>query len=300
MAKLHNPTVGLLLTVLSLQGTRGDLLSVFSNAGGAATLPCNNVQLHYPNCSSTTWIFSRNGNVSTEEVAHGNIRPDNSHRSERLSVLSNCSLCIADVTTEDAGFYTCRQYAKGNKSKDDMFIYHSVLHITSRGTDRDVGSKVTLHCLLHTHYDCETVVYNRTVHLSWVDEEGVELQNTTHLQISRESPCSTTLTVQLRDPNSVHTQWTWTCLLTAGGQVQTSVDYTIIARVKPLRAQVVTRGPGAATTPECVFSVEIPIRLSIFFMVLIVPGLIGTVHLMRRRKQTSREASPAIELQVLN
>src|SRR4029434_3106437 len=33
---------------------------------------------------------------------------------------------------------------------------------------------------------------------------------------------------------------------------------------------------------------EIAIRLPIFFIVLILPGLIATVHSVRRRKQTSR------------
>ncbi|XP_041950727.1 uncharacterized protein LOC121711312 isoform X2 [Alosa sapidissima] len=326
MAKLHNPTVGLLLTVLLLlQGTRGDFISVFSSAGGAVTLPCNNVMILFPRCSSTTWTYNKN-KVTVEEVKFGRVRPGITRRSERLSLLRNCSLHITNVTSEDAGLYTCQQYEKGNKSREDAQVYHSVIHITKK----ESGSEVTLDCHLHTYENFQSLVYNTNTLLSWVDEAGLDLQNTDDLQVRQKFPSYTTLTGKLRALSPTLTPRTWTCQLTAGGQVQTSATYTIDEPVKPARTTAVTRRPapsplssaaaaapppeattaaappplpaGATTAPVCVcmFSVEIPIRLSIFFMVLIVPGLIGTVHLMRRRKQTSREASPAIELQVLN
>ncbi|KAG5277516.1 hypothetical protein AALO_G00118510 [Alosa alosa] len=129
MAKLHNPTVGLLLTVLLLlQGSRGDSITVFSGAGGAATLSCENVISHYPDCSSTVWIYSRNTETTVRVVHLGKIRPDYTPRAERLRLLSDCSLHITDVTTEDAGVYTCRQYqSDGSQYGPDTPVYLSVL-----------------------------------------------------------------------------------------------------------------------------------------------------------------------------
>ncbi|XP_076128714.1 uncharacterized protein LOC143109798 isoform X2 [Alosa pseudoharengus] len=130
MAKLHKPTVGLLLTVLLLlQGSRGDSITpVFSSAGGAATLPCKNVISTYPDCSSTTWLYNRNTEATVTVVQLGKISPDYTPRAERLRLLSNCSLHITDVTTEDAGLYTCRQYQSGGSQYgSDAPVYLSVL-----------------------------------------------------------------------------------------------------------------------------------------------------------------------------
>lgn len=112
--------INCLLTVIS-----GDSRTfVYSSAGVTAILPCANVLSHYPNCSSTTWIYDKDGNASAEEVVtHGITRKAN-----RLSLLSNCSLRITDVITEDAGVYTCRQYPNGTKHGKDAVVHHLVLH----------------------------------------------------------------------------------------------------------------------------------------------------------------------------
>ena len=81
---------------------------VFSSVGGNATLHCSNVV--YPNCSSTVWdeLESRE-----ELILHGKMNPDvDTHRAKRLSLLSDCSLHITDVTPEDAGLYLCEQYLR--------------------------------------------------------------------------------------------------------------------------------------------------------------------------------------------
>ncbi|XP_041951069.1 uncharacterized protein LOC121711490 isoform X2 [Alosa sapidissima] len=242
MAKLHNPTVGLLLTVLLLlQGSRGDSITVFSGAGGAATLSCENVISHYPDCSSTVWIYSRNTETTVRVVHLGKIRPDYTPRAERLRLLSDCSLHITDVTTEDAGVYTCRQYqSDGSQYGPDTPVYLSILAIYSRGTESKAGSDVELNCYLITNAgDCWSSVQSlpglENVHLSWMNERGAELQNTNSLQISGDRRCS----IRLTTPNPTHTQITWRCQLTAGGHV-----HTVRVPVNPTRTPVVTRGPA--------------------------------------------------------
>ena len=108
-------------------GVQGKTLAVFSSVGGNVTLPCSNVV--YPNCSSTTWVSSNPGST-VELFAHGKINPDvATHRAKRLSLVSDCSLHITDVTTEDAGLYICQQYLRkgGPQHGEDADVYLFVL-----------------------------------------------------------------------------------------------------------------------------------------------------------------------------
>ena len=108
-------------------GVQGETPAVFSSVGGNVTLPCSNVV--YPNCSSTTWTSSNSG-PAVGLVYLGKIDPDvATHRAKRLSLVSNCSLHITDVTTEDAGLYACGQYLRkgGPQHGEDADVYLSVL-----------------------------------------------------------------------------------------------------------------------------------------------------------------------------
>ncbi|XP_041950724.1 uncharacterized protein LOC121711310 isoform X2 [Alosa sapidissima] len=243
MAKLHNPTVGLLLTVLLLlQGTRGDSNMVFSSAGGAATLPCHSYQ-RYQSCSSATWASK--GYRGDYVFTFGENRPDNTPRA--VSLLPNCSLHITDVTTKDAGQYTCQPYPNGGSQYGlEAPVHLSVLSVNPEVIERETGSDVSLHCSLTTYGDCERLVHLKNV-LSWVDEGGAELQNTTSLEIRRESTCYITLTEKLRAPNPVHTQRTRKCQLTAEGQVQTSVSHTVKVLVNPSRPPEPPPAPAPTT-----------------------------------------------------
>ncbi|XP_041951882.1 uncharacterized protein LOC121712031 isoform X3 [Alosa sapidissima] len=111
-------------------GVKGDVTpTVFSSAGGHITLHCNNVLDE--DCFSTTWIYNSAGHDgTTEEVGHGQVKQDSpTNRSKRLMVESDCSLNITDVTTEDAGLYTCQQFPKegGQKEGGDAPVYLAVL-----------------------------------------------------------------------------------------------------------------------------------------------------------------------------
>ncbi|KAL2082429.1 hypothetical protein ACEWY4_022247 [Coilia grayii] len=229
MAKLHNTTLGQLLSVLLLlQGVHGDAVTVFSSAGGAVTLPCANVIIGYPNCSSTKWLYSKDTQATVEEVVLGKIKPENTHRAERLSLVSNCSLHITDVSTEDAGYYICQQYPNGgNKSEEDARIRLSVLQVSAspRQAEMATGSSVALHCQLHTYDNCGASV--RGVSLRWVNEEGKALKNTTNRQLRNISVCNISLTVELTATKPSHPYRTWRCNLATGGQVKASANYTI-------------------------------------------------------------------------
>ena len=101
--------------------------AVFSSVAGNATLPCRNV-LH-PDCSSTTWLSSSSG-TTVGLFTLGKIDPaEATHRAKRLSLVSDCSLHITDVTTEDAGRYTSQQFLRegGPRHGKDAHVYLSFL-----------------------------------------------------------------------------------------------------------------------------------------------------------------------------
>ncbi|XP_045576982.1 uncharacterized protein isoform X4 [Salmo salar] len=138
MADIHHSFLGLLVTVLYLlSGVSGETLSMFSRVGDDVSLPCNNVV--YPNCSSTTWIYNRAGSkVTIEEVALGKIKVEKTERADRLSLESNCSLHVSDVSAEDAGLYTCRQFLTetGPRHGGDAPVHLSVLTRSTASTAR--------------------------------------------------------------------------------------------------------------------------------------------------------------------
>ncbi|KAG5277346.1 hypothetical protein AALO_G00116480 [Alosa alosa] len=254
----------------------GNSPTVFSSAGGTATLPCANVL--DPNCSSTTWLYSSTRG-SARLFVYGKTLDSKTlatHRAGRLSLLSDCSIHITNVTTEDAGLYICQQFLRkdGPRHASKAPVYLTVLQVSAspKDSEMDAGSHVTLTCLLHTLDNCGKSVANRGVSLSWVDEAGAEVKNNNKDRICRESPCSITLTTELRDPNQNHTQRTWTCQLTEEGQVQTSVNYTIGVRGDSNSSILVPSStPGALSDSSVVHvAIRVATTISLFVAVIIV------------------------------
>ncbi|KAG5276948.1 hypothetical protein AALO_G00111750, partial [Alosa alosa] len=234
-AKLCVLMVLLIFSDCARKGVKGDVTpTVFSSAGGHITLPCNNVLDE--GCFSTTWIYNSAGHDGTiEEVGHGQVKQDSpTNRSKRLMVESDCSLNITDVTTEDAGLYTCQQFPKegGQKEGGDAPVYLAVLQMfaSPEVTEIEPGSKVTLQCLLITHDKCGGTVENKRVSLSWVDKQNMKLNETSNRHIRTSSACNITIAEKLIHLKRSEKLRLWTCQLTADGKVKASTTYTI--RVK--------------------------------------------------------------------
>ncbi|KAI9547349.1 hypothetical protein NQZ68_018573 [Dissostichus eleginoides] len=95
--------------------------------GDEVTLSFENVMHDQDECERTTWFFSdSSGTVTLFE--YGKIHKEAKAKSDRLRVEKNCSLVIKNVTEEDAGLYTCRQFSSGEQVPDsrvDLSVFTS-------------------------------------------------------------------------------------------------------------------------------------------------------------------------------
>ncbi len=97
----------------------------FISSGENVRLSCNNA-LH--DCTSTYWNYNRFRNVAAAELIGLGIKKKDTEIHERLSLGSDCSLNIKNITEEDYGLYKCRQYVNGQKQGTDARVYLHVLH----------------------------------------------------------------------------------------------------------------------------------------------------------------------------
>jgi len=113
--------------IYCVSGTSGvDDDHVFISSGGNVRLSCNNA---LSDCKSTTWIYSnRFSHSAAVGLIAGRIKKKDTERHERLSLESDCSLNIKNVTGEDYGLYRCRQYVNGTQQGTDARVSLHVLH----------------------------------------------------------------------------------------------------------------------------------------------------------------------------
>ncbi|XP_077093991.1 uncharacterized protein LOC143746111 [Siphateles boraxobius] len=238
--------------IYCVSGTSGvDDVHVFISSGVNVRLSCNNA---LSDCKSTTWNYSRFRNSAAVELITLGIKNKNTERHERLSLASDCSLNIKNVTEEDYGSYTCRQYVNGQKQGTDARVYLHVLHVSvspssssssSSQTEISPGRSVTLSCQLYlgTVFSCDDRVSSEGVELLWVNQAGVDLKSDSRYQIlssSHQHHCIITLTTTLLNEDNNRE---WRCQLTHRNQLQTSVTHTV-------KYSVVRSTTATALTPD--------------------------------------------------
>ncbi|XDV11372.1 hypothetical protein PO909_000334 [Leuciscus waleckii] len=212
---------------------------VFISSGENVSLPCNNT---LSDCKSkTTWIYNRFSHSGAVELIKLGIKKNDTERHERLSLESNSSLNIKNVTEEDYGLYTCRQYVNDTQQGPDVNVSLNVLHVSvspsssssssssSSQTEISPGS-VTLSCQLYSYtgFSCDDLVSSEGVELLWVNQTGVDLKTDSRYQILSSSDqyrcfIITLTTTLLNEDNNRE----WRCQLTHRNQLQTSVRYTV-------------------------------------------------------------------------
>ncbi|ROL52286.1 hypothetical protein DPX16_1902 [Anabarilius grahami] len=218
--------LGLIILSSLLTGTSGVVENVFISSGENVRLPCNNA---LSDCKSTTWIYNSFRRSGTIELIAGGIKNKNRERHERLSLGSDCSLNIKNVTKEDSGLYSSLQFVNGEQHGPDAHVYLHVLHVSvspsSSQTEISPGRSVTLFCQLDSGFSCDYLVHSDELHLSWVNQAGVDLKTDSRYQILFSSDhCIITLTTTLLNEDDNRE---WRCQLTLRNQLQTSVRYTV-------------------------------------------------------------------------
>ncbi|KAL1279213.1 hypothetical protein QQF64_025886 [Cirrhinus molitorella] len=218
---------GLIFLSSLLTGISGvDDAHVFISSGENVRLPCNNA-LH--DCKSTTWNYNRFSNLSAVELIALGIKKKDTESHERLSLGSDCSLNIKNITKEDYGSYSCRQYVNEQQQGDDARVYLHVLHVSSSSSQTEIsaGSSVSLSCQLYSYtgVSCDDWIRSQGIDLLWVNQAGDKLKiSDSRYQISAPGHCIFTLNTTLLNEDDNRE---WRCEVTQGGQVKTSATYTV-------------------------------------------------------------------------
>ncbi|XP_043086563.1 uncharacterized protein LOC122333121 isoform X2 [Puntigrus tetrazona] len=202
---------------------------VFISSGENVSLSCNNA-LH--DCTSTVWIYNNRHSASVELIA-GGIKKKDTERHERLSLGSDCSLNIKNITEEDSGLYTCRQYVNGQQHGADACVYLHVLQMSSSSSSSSQteisADSVTLFCQLYlysyTRDSCDWISSER-IEVFWVNQAGVKLKRSDSRDqiLFSSNQCIIRLTTTLLNEDLNRE---WRCEVTHRDQVKTSVTYTV-------------------------------------------------------------------------
>ncbi|XDV11021.1 hypothetical protein PO909_000084 [Leuciscus waleckii] len=228
--------LGLIILSSLLTGTSG--VEVFISSGENVSLSCNKA---LSDCNSTTWTYYDSDSGIVKLIDRG-IKNKDTERHERLSLESDCSLNIKNVTGEDYGLYICsKQYVNGEQQGPVADVFLHVLHVSvspsssssssSSQTEISPGRSVTLSCWLYSYaaYSCDYLV-SWGYELLWVNQAGVDLKTDSRYQILSSSDpdqdrciiISLTTTLLNEDDNRE-----WRCQLTLRNQLETSVRYTV-------------------------------------------------------------------------
>ncbi|XP_067218776.1 uncharacterized protein [Chanodichthys erythropterus] len=227
--------LGLIILSSLLTGMIGaEVTHQFISSGENVCLPCNNA---LSDCKSTTWNYNSFTHSAGIELIAGGIKNKDTERHERLSLGSDCSLNIKNITEEDPGLYTCRQYVNGEQQGTDARVYLHVLHVSvspsssssssssSSQTEISPGRSVTLSCQLYSEFSCDHWIRSEGLQLLWVNQAGVDLKTDSRYQILFSSDhCNITLTTTLLNEDDNRE---WRCQLTLRNQLQASVRYTV-------------------------------------------------------------------------
>uniref|UniRef100_A0A8C1MFX7 Ig-like domain-containing protein n=1 Tax=Cyprinus carpio TaxID=7962 RepID=A0A8C1MFX7_CYPCA len=279
--------LGLIILSSLLTGTsRAKVTHVFISTGENVHLSCSNA---FRDCKSTTWNHNRFSNLTAVELIAGGIKKKDTESHERLSLGSDCSLNISNISKEDYGYYTCQQYVNGELQGNDTHVYLHVLHVSpssssssssaSSQTEISAGLSVTLFCQLYSYdgVSCDDWIRSERIQLFWVNQAGVKLpRSDSRYQILLSSGhCIITLNTTLLNEDDNRE---WRCEVTQRDQVKTSVTYTVKSSAQADSATAVipvhntnSQDPSTANTHKAKVT---------FVIVIVMVGGVGTLAVL--------------------
>ncbi|KAK7909745.1 hypothetical protein WMY93_014429 [Mugilogobius chulae] len=245
-----------------LQRTRGvcsEYFYYYNRSGADVTLTCDAVKHHGPKCSKVNWSHDRRDVNSTYLIWNGQIQ--NTRWSSRLTLNSDCSVTIKNITEEDYGKYFCgAKNIQNNKYESYTYIYLSVLSVQPSFSQTSNG-RLTLQCTLWRSYS-----YPSCNSLSWLDinqtimsGDGVTQQN-----------CQSNLTVKLQSPKNR----TYTCQYLEEGTVLVSAEYNLQAS-------------SGLTSSQSLSGYTVYIVAAAGAVLLLVAVAAGLIFKMKHKKKTA-------------
>ncbi|XP_073697005.1 uncharacterized protein [Garra rufa] len=250
---------------VKISGSSGvDDAHVFISSGENVRLPCNNA---LPDCKSTTWIYNNRNSAAVELIGLGTKKKD----TERLSLGSDCSLNIKNITNEDYGFYTCQQWTvnvQNQKQANDTRVYLHVLHVSSSSSQTEIspGSSVTLSCQLYSYtgVSCDNLIRSEGIELFLVNQAGVNLTILdSRFQMSAPDHCIRNLTTTLLNEDDKRE---WRCEVTHGDQVKASATYTVRSSAQDKTTTTTT----TRTTKDIVIYVSVSAAAFVVFLLAVL------------------------------
>ncbi|XP_023808689.1 vascular endothelial growth factor receptor 1 isoform X2 [Oryzias latipes] len=218
--------------VYVLTDISGQTKHLYQRVGDDVLLPCR-TKSSSSSCSDVTWLYQKDPNAaSITEVNNGNV-VQSSARASRLSVSSDCSLLITNITDEDAGRYLCRL-----RNKNEFETYLNTLSISKDPPEvhlRGNGS-VTLQCSLNRHD--KTIPCNQNS-IIWMDETGSHLSGKgVGLEFRGQTNCDSVLTVKHQSGNNKR----FTCKFVEDEEVKIEAVYVLDFSESPQSNTVIIIG----------------------------------------------------------
>ncbi|XP_061563336.1 uncharacterized protein LOC133418584, partial [Cololabis saira] len=138
-------------------------------AGDDAVLP-SNVHSSSGHCPTLDWVYVNIQHIKSHYNVNDGEIVKTSPGADRISLRSDCSLIINNITAEDAGQYNC-WIRKTVGSSHTQRVFLNVLTVSPSPPDVDPGryGDVTLRCSLVRHSVLGSCEQNSIV---WVDETG--------------------------------------------------------------------------------------------------------------------------------
>ncbi|XP_024147326.1 uncharacterized protein LOC112158283 [Oryzias melastigma] len=224
----------IVLCILYSEGISEQIEHLYHRVGDDVPLPCRATSSSFPT-SIVNWLYQKDKLARLiKEVQNGKV-VQSSSRASRLSVSSDCSLFIRNITDQDAGFYVCRL---GETHDFDGNLYLNTLSVSSDSPEvhpRGNGD-VTLLCSLN-RYDIRIPCKENSI--IWRDERGSHLTGEVDgFEFRGQTNCVSVLTVKHQSGNNKR----FTCQFIEDDNVKIEAVYVLEFSESPQSSTVIIIG----------------------------------------------------------
>ncbi|XP_061668848.1 uncharacterized protein LOC133496834 [Syngnathoides biaculeatus] len=252
----------ILIFLLQFEVVRGQFTYVYARAGDVAILPCNR-----SSCSGLSWLYSRDQSALVREADNGRVLTT-SPRSQRLTLMNDCSLVINRLEADDAGFFSCQQSER--LSVDVLLTVMTLTSSSPPDSDAVEEGHVVLKCTLACYASVKCQCGSGKLY--WVDDEGQELSP----EGIQQSNCLSFFRVL---PSGRSRKYT--CQYVDKDGVKVQAHYASIIK------EVNTKGPGGPPPGSNLLIIIIGAAVAVLMLVIVAVVLVK----MKSRRNAAQDSS---------